>query len=214
MVFSNARERMSSFTHLWGAIGAGIITIVYVIAGVVKGSTRIDFVSAIVFSVSMVLLYTASTVYHYVKAKPAIIRRLRKLDHSMIYVLIAGSYTPFSLHYIPGKEGIWFIAIIWAIALAGITLKMFFINSPSWLSALLYLLMGWAIVFKAGSFAAMETGCFVLLLLGGLSYTFGAVIYALKKPNWFKEFGFHEIFHLFILAGSAFHAAAVLVFIL
>lgn len=213
-MFQNARERMSSLTHFWGAIGAGVLTVVFVIVGLVKHSSAVAFVSAIVFGVSMILLYTASTVYHYVKGKPEVVRRLRKLDHSMIYVLIAGSYTPFSLTYLPGKEGIVFLAFIWGIALAGIVMKLFWVNAPNWLSALLYLAMGWAIVLKRQIFAIMGTGCFALLLLGGLSYTVGALIYALKKPNWFKEFGFHEIFHLFIMLGSAFHAAAVIVFIL
>ena len=174
----------------------------------------VNFISSAVFGISMILLYTASTVYHYVTGKAETIRRFRKLDHSMIFVLIAGSYTPFSLAYLPQREALIFLAVIWGIALGGITMKLFWVNAPNWLSALFYLAMGWAIMLKRHIFAFMEPGCFGLLLAGGIAYTLGALIYALKKPNWFKEFGFHEIFHLFIMLGSALHAIAVVVFIL
>lgn len=214
MMFSKARDRMSSLTHFFGAIAAAVSIIAFLIIGFVKGSSAVALVSAVIFGVSMVLLYTASTVYHYVQSSPEVIKRLRKLDHAMIYVLIAGSYTPFSLVYMPGKEGIVFLSVIWGIALSGIVMKLFWVTAPNWLSALLYLAMGWAIMVKNHIFSMMQTGSFVLLLLGGIAYSVGAVIYALKKPNWFKEFGFHEIFHVFILIGSGLHAAAVMAFVL
>ena len=132
----------------------------------------------------------------------------------MIYVLIAGSYTPFAMVMLPQPKGARFCMTLWAVALAGILAKLIWINAPSILPTVVYLVMGWAVLFVARDFAAVGQPCLTLVALGGVCYSVGAVFYAVKKPNISAEWTFHELFHLLILAGSLFHYAAIYFYVL
>lgn len=207
-MFTKFREPMSGLTHLIGAV----ISLVGMIALIWHESTvaepePLSYVAIAMFGLSLILLYTASTVYHLAMASEGVIRFLRKLDHSMIFVLIAGTYTPICLISLHGTLR-WAMFIgIWACAIMGIIFKMVWFNAPRWISTLSYVLIGWISVFLIPALSkTMSTGGIVLLFLGGVSYTLGAVIYATKWPRIKSNiFGFHEIFHLFVLLGSFFH---------
>ncbi|NMB26246.1 MAG: hemolysin III family protein, partial [Firmicutes bacterium] len=155
----------------------------------------------------LVLLYSASTIYHSLRVSERWTRILRKIDHSMIYVLIAGSYTPLCLIALQGAWRWGLIAGIWVLTTLGIVLKVLWLDAPRWLSTLLYLIMGWLAVVAFGPLARSITWTGVIwLLVGGILYSVGAVIYGTKWPKISsKVFGFHEIFHLFVLGGSAVH---------
>lgn len=136
------------------------------------------------------------------------------MDHSMIYVLIAGSYTPFAVVLLPQPKGTRFCLAMWGVALAGTLVKMLWINAPRILSTAGYLIMGWAVLFAWEDFTALGQPCLTLVALGGICYSVGAVLYAIKKPNLSAEWTFHEIFHVLILAGSLFHYLAVYFYVL
>ena len=131
----------------------------------------------------------------------------------MIYVLIAGTYTPLLLTLLPRPNNLVFTAAMWAVAAAGILMKMFWLGAPRWLSTTLYILMGWAIAVDLPAVGALPLPGIVLLVVGGLAYTVGGVIYMVKRPNLSERFGFHEIFHLFVIAGSVCHYLMVLLYI-
>ena len=173
--------------------------------------------AAMCFCLSLIALYSASAVYHFCPGDittGGIKRFLRKMDHSMIYVLIAGSYTPFCLVLLPQPRGRHFCMILWAVAIAGILMKLLWINAPRVLSTMIYLVMGWAVVFVAKDFLTVGWPCLSLVAAGGACYSVGAVFYAIKRPNLSAEWTFHELFHLLILAGSLFHYLAVYFFVL
>ena len=141
----------------------------------------------------------------------------KKIDHMMIFILIAGTYTPVCLVTLAGKFGTILLSLIWIIAVAGVFMKIFWMGAPRWLSTMIYVIMGWLSI--TAFLPLMRTvgwGGFGMLLGGGIAYTVGAVIYALKKPNlaFLKSFGFHEIFHVFVMIGSAFHIAFMFVYVL
>lgn len=207
-MFGKFREPISGLTHLIGAVISlvGMILLIWHESTVAKPEP-LAYVAVAMFGLSLILLYTASTVYHLVKASEKVIKFLRKLDHSMIFVLIAGTYTPICLISLHGTLR-WAMFIgVWACALMGIVFKMVWFNAPRWISTLSYVLIGWISVFLIPALSkTMLTGGIVLLFLGGVSYTLGAVIYATKWPRIKSNiFGFHEIFHLFVLLGSFFH---------
>ncbi|MCG3419699.1 PAQR family membrane homeostasis protein TrhA [Oceanobacillus jordanicus] len=210
------REPINGLTHLFGAI----LSFVGLLAMVIKASTTADstltIVSVIIFGISMTLLYAASATYHLVVAKAHVIAFLRRLDHSMIFVLIAGTYTPLCLISLSGMTGWVLFTIISAIAVAGVSFKLIWFHAPRWLSTALYIAMGWIVVFFSSSLApVLGTNGMALLIIGGLIYTVGAFIYWLKpKFMNFKHFGFHEIFHIFILLGSLFHFLCVYLYVL
>ena len=213
--FKNAREPMSSYTHFLGVIFAAVGTVFLVILNNVTGDFSVRMlVSILAFGGSMLALYSASSLYHYYNGPVFKQEYLRKLDHAMIYVLIAGSYTPFCLRYMNRQMLPLFLAAIWGAALAGILLKLLWLDAPRWLGTGLYLALGWAIAADLKDFGAMPGGCLALVAVGGVCYSAGAVIYLVKRPNLGAGWGFHELFHLFILAGSAFHFAAVYAFVL
>lgn len=211
------REPVSGLTHLFGAI----ISLVGMILLIVyehntKEATFMGYTAAIMFGLSLILLYTASSVYHLIKSSDKVIKVLRRLDHSMIYILIAGTYTPVCLMCLDGSLR-WIIFIgVWSCAFIGVIFKMLWFKSPRWLSTLFYVLMGWIAVFIVSPLSKnMELKGIILLFAGGVLYTLGAVIYATKWPKIkSKIFGFHEIFHLFVLAGSLCHYFMVLKYVL
>lgn len=201
------REPINGFTHLFGAVLSlfGLFALVMK-ASATTGST-LAVIAVTIFGISMFLLYTASATYHMVVAKDQIIAFLRKIDHSMIFVLIAGTYTPFCLISLQGVTGWVLFIVIQSIALIGILYKLIWFHAPRWLSTALYIGMGWIVIFFSPSLSTIiGTNGMVLLITGGIIYTIGGLIYWLKpKFLEFKHLGFHEIFHLFILAGSLFH---------
>lgn len=215
-IFKKAMDPISSETHFIGAILSLITLIIMMIVAVIENSPSLTKVGITVFGLSSVALYSASCIYHYFNGneKNKIKQCLRKMDHAMIYVLIAGTYTPICLTYLDYPHSIYFLTVIWTIAVVGILIKLFWMNAPRFLSTLFYLLMGWAVIFDFPAFSKIPLGCLGLIACGGISYTIGAIIYILKKPNWFKSFGFHELFHIFVMIGSAFHFIAIFFYVL
>ena len=207
------REPASGLSHLVGALlsVAGLILLLYV---AITNRDVWQIVSFSIFGASMILLYSASATYHLVNASEKAIRILQKIDHSMIFVLIAGTYTPICLTLLRGRLGYWLLALIWSCAAAGIVMKMFFFDIPRLLYTGVYLIMGWIAVFvivplyRAGGPLPL-----IWLLAGGLFYTAGGIIYAIKKPDILLGcLGFHEIFHIFVILGSAAHYVMILRF--
>ena len=169
----------------------------------------VHVVSLSIFIISMLLLYAASTLYHSLDINEKVNKRLKKFDHMMISVLIAGTYTPVCLIAIRGTLGYTLLAIVWGIAIFGIILKAFWVNCPKWVSSVLYIGMGWTCVLAFTQILnSLSREAFMWLLTGGIIYTVGGVIYALKLPIFnsrHKNFGSHEIFHLFVMGGSFCH---------
>lgn len=210
------REPFNGISHMVGAFLSIAALILMIIKSSFSYGGAQEIIAILIFGISMFLLYSTSAIYHMVKASDKVIAYLRKLDHSMIYVLIAGSYTPFCLISLRGTNGLILFTIISAMAIAGVLFKMIWFNSPRWLSTLFYIGMGWVAVFVMSPLAVAisQKGVF-LLLLGGIFYTIGAIIYA-TKPNFlkFKNIGFHEIFHLFILLGSLSHFLCIFMYVI
>jgi hemolysin III len=210
------REPINGLTHLAGAILSfvGLLAMVCKVSMTTPSTPAIAAV--IIFGVSMILLYSASATYHMVIARDKVIAFLRRLDHSMIFILIAGTYTPFCFISLHGKTGALLFSIIASVAVAGVVFKMVWFKCPRWISTALYLAMGWMIVFVFSPLAGSlnPIGLF-LLILGGLFYTIGGVIYG-AKPKFLqsKYMGFHEIFHLFILLGSLAHFLCVFLYVI
>ena len=214
--FRRAMDPVSSETHFIGAALSLVTLIIMMVVAIIDGSNQQTIIGITVFGLSSISLYSASCIYHYYNASEdnKIKLILRKLDHSMIYVLIAGTYTPICLSYLEFPHSLYFLIAIWLIAIIGIIIKLFLMRAPRLVSTIFYLLMGWALIFDLPAFSDVPLGCFGLIAAGGISYSIGAVIYILKKPNWFKNFGFHELFHIFVMVGSAFHFLAVIIYIL
>jgi hemolysin III len=208
-MFSKFREPVSGLTHLGGAIAAAGGLAALLVVGW-QGLEKI--VSVLVYGLSLIGLFAASATYHLAKVKPATLTILRKIDHSAIYLLIAGTYTPFCVNAFSGFYRWGFLAIIWGIALAGILVKVFYIHAPRWLSAGVYVLMGWLCVAVIGEMtAALTPFTLAWLLAGGVVYTLGAVVYATKIFNFAPgKFGFHEVWHIFVLLGALSHFVAVM----
>ncbi|WP_325246350.1 PAQR family membrane homeostasis protein TrhA [Dysosmobacter sp.] len=215
--FSYAQDPVSCETHAIGAAAAFAGGFLFLIRALKVGAPTLALAAAMCFCLSMMALYSASAIYHFYPGTAqsgGVKRFLRKMDHGMIYVLIAGSYTPFCLVLLPQPKGTRFCLILWAVAIAGILAKLLWINAPRILSTMVYLIMGWAVVFVAKDFAVLGQPCLTLVALGGVCYSVGAVFYAIKKPNISPRWTFHEIFHLLILAGSLFHYLAVYFYVL
>lgn len=162
-----------------------------------------------VFIISMILLYGASTTYHTLDISPSVNKMLKKIDHMMIFILIAGTYTPICLLVLGDKTGRMLLALVWGIAIAGIVIKALWIFCPKWFSSVLYIAMGWVCVLAFSKILnSLPPAGFGWLLAGGIIYTVGGIIYALKLPIFnskHKYFGSHEIFHLFVMGGSICH---------
>ena len=198
----------SAITHFIGMLMA-IFAAIPLLIQAAKEPNRIYLISLTIYVVSMVLLYAASTTYHTFDISPKINTLLKKFDHMMIFVLIAGSYTPICLLVLEPEIGRPLLALVWGIALVGILVKAFWVYCPKWFSSLLYIGMGWTCVLAFSQILNGLTAAeFGWLLAGGIVYTIGSIIYALKLPVFnsiHKNFGSHEIFHLFVMGGSACH---------
>lgn len=202
------REPGSAITHFIGMILALVAAIPLLIKSALTADPAV-VTGMTVFVISMVLLYGASTTYHSVTASGKVIQFFRKIDHMMIFVLIAGSYTPVCMIVLGGSFGYTMLAAVWGIALVGILIKALWITCPKWFSSVIYIAMGWVCVFAFGQLAhTLPRISFIWLLAGGIIYTIGGVIYALKLPIFnakHSRFGSHEIFHLFVMGGSFCH---------
>lgn len=203
----SVKDPGSALTHLIGFLAGIFLTPLILLHASARGAAFSDLIGLGIFMISLILLYGASTTYHTF----AISRRqiLKKLDHMMIFVLIAGSYTPICLSILPQQSGRPLLIVIWSIAFLGMLFKLFFVHCPKWISSVLYIGMGWACIFVIPRlFIILPTTGFLLLFLGGLAYTAGGVLYAQKLTAWNMRhpfFGSHEIFHVFVLAGSLCH---------
>ncbi|GKX67009.1 PAQR family membrane homeostasis protein TrhA [Inconstantimicrobium mannanitabidum] len=200
------REPINGFTHLFGAVVSLMGMILMIGKTIIEKGNNLSVSAVIIFGLSLVFLYTASSVYHLVNSTDKVIRFLRKLDHSMIFVLIAGTYTPLCLIALDGTWRWCLFSLIWGIALLGVLFKMFWFNAPRWISTATYIFMGWLVVIAFAPLSkSISIAGFVWMALGGIFYTIGGVMYALKLPNISVKFGFHELFHCFILLGSLSH---------
>jgi hemolysin III len=205
--YTVGEEIANSITHGIG-IAFSIVALTLLVAGAVAYGDRWALAGGIVFGISLILLYTGSTLYHAIPFPKA--RHVFKImDHSAIYLLIAGSYTPFTLVTMRATGGWWMFAVVWTLAAIGIATEAFWAYRPRWLSAVVYLFMGWLAVFMIGPMqASLAAPGLWLLVAGGLCYTLGTVFYVYKRVPYF-----HMVWHLWVLAGSACHFMAVLLYV-
>ena len=202
------REPGSAITHYIGMLLSLFAAIPLLVeAGISQIPSAITAMG--IFILAVILVYAASATYHALNVKDGILKIFRKLDHMMIFVLIAGTYTPVCMLVLSGKTGKIMLALIWGIAIAGMLLKAFWISCPKWFSSMIYIAMGWVclIVFPV-LINRLSAAAFAWLLVGGVLYTVGGIVYALKLKglnHMHKYFGSHEIFHLFVMAGSFCH---------
>lgn len=202
------REPFNAVSHLIGAATALIGMIVLLLLG---GSSILKVLAVVIYSLGLFSLLLSSGLYHAAVTSPQRTLILRKLDHSAIYVLIAATYTPFCLIAFSGFYQWGILSIIWLLALTGIIVKVWIINTPRWLTAGIYILMGWLCIFAVREMLLRIPPISLgWLLAGGIIYTIGAVIYITKRGNFFPGvFGFHELWHVFVLLGAAAHFVSV-----
>lgn len=204
----HVKDPGSAITHFIGMLMA-IFAAIPLLMKAASEPEQIYLISLAIYAVSLILLYAASTTYHTFDISEKWNTRLKKIDHMMIFVLIAGSYTPICLLVLERKIGLLLLALVWGIAFVGIIVKAFWVFCPKWFSSVLYIGMGWTCVIAFSHILnGLSTYEFAWLLAGGIIYTIGGIIYALKLPvfnSLHKNFGSHEIFHLFVMGGSACH---------
>lgn len=209
-----AKDPGSALTHLIGFCAAVLATPPMLVRAGAMDVALPGLISLSVFMLSMVLLYAASTIYHTLNISPKVNKRLKKIDHMMIFVLIAGTYTPYCILVMGGAAGRQLLVIIWTIASAGLILKACWVTCPKWFSSVIYIAMGWVcIAYLPAMLQGANGAVFGWLLAGGILYTVGGVIYAMKLPvfngRW-RNFGSHELFHVFVMAGSLCHYISLL----
>ncbi|MFI9509092.1 hemolysin III family protein [Nocardia sp. NPDC052566] len=201
---------MRGWIHTW-AVGVSAIAVLVLVATASTHSKTAGW-STLVYGLTVCLLFGISAIYHRVTWATAQARiRMKRADHSMIFLFIAGSYTPFALLGLPGRTGQTLLAVVWAGALAGVALKLLWPTAPRWVGVPLYLLLGWAIVPVAGQLhAQVGIAPLILLVIGGLMYSVGAILYATKWPNpWPTVFGHHEFFHAATVVAALCHYVAI-----
>lgn len=211
------REPGSAITHLIGMLLALLASVPLMMKAETSGIP--SAITAMgVFMVAMILLYAASGIYHSVNVKDKALNFFKKADHMMIFVLIAGTYTPVCMLALGGRKGTFLLFLIWGIAIAGMVLKAFWVTCPKWLSSAIYISAGWVcLLVLPALYETLATAGFLWLLAGGVLYTVGGVVYALKLQAFngvHKYFGSHEIFHLFVMAGSFCHFIVMYFFII
>lgn len=186
------------------ALGACILLIC-------KSSSRVTLISSLIFSFGLLLLLATSSLYHRVYWKPHQYEVMKSLDHSAIYFLIAGTFTPFCLLALSSEDGIRLLVVVWTTAIFGVLKSIFWVKAPKALTAIVYVLMGWLVLPYLGDLKeSLGTGKIILLALGGLAYTIGALFYAIRWPNLFPRiFEHHELFHLFTIIGATFHFSVI-----
>jgi hemolysin III len=206
-MWPSPREAFNSISHQLGAIFSLFITALYLIYADDNVALKC---SLVVYGLSTFGMFLASALYHGINGSKETIAKLRKLDHIMIYIVIAGGYTPIAVDVLQEPTGLYVLISIWLFAGIGVLKKLFWMHAPSWLSTLIYLVMGWVSVFILPSIWANTSPTFVKgIIVGGLFYTVGAFVYGLKKPNiWPERVGFHGLWHIFVLAGAVSHLLA------
>jgi hemolysin III len=210
------REPLNAITHGVGAVLAIVGGVVLVALSAGDGRRMVAFT---IYAVTLFLLFLASTLLHAVRARPEVLRRLRIFDHAAIYLLIAGTYTPIALVTLTGVSPAWgwtLLGVAWGAAGLGVLFKLAWLDAPRWLSTALYLALGWmAVVAIAPLVQALPWSALAWLAAGGAFYSVGAVVYARKRPDPFpRVFGYHEIWHLFVLAGATCHYVLMLRYVL
>lgn len=202
------REPGSAITHYIAMMLAMVAAVPLLIKATYSQDIK-HVIAMLIFIISMILLYGASTLYHSVNLTGNPLKIFKKIDHMMIFVLIAGSYTPVCMLVLDKAQGYPLLGLVWGTAIVGMVMKLFWVTCPKWVSSVAYIAMGWECIFVFRPLLdTLPVGAFVWLLVGGIIYTLGGVIYALKIPmldRLYKYFGLHEIFHLFIMGGSFCH---------
>lgn len=207
--YTCGEEIANSITHGVGAALAVAALPILIVRAVGSGGGGVHLLAALVYGIIMLLEYVMSTMYHALTNEMAK-RVFKVLDHSFIYLFIAGSYTPFCLITLSESGGIWLCVAVWLLALAGVACEAFWVFRPRWVSAVLYLLLGWCVVgFLPSLVANLATGGLCLLVAGGLCYTVGCAFYVLKRVRYM-----HAVFHLWVLAGSVLQFFAILLYVL
>lgn len=202
---SKIKDPVSGFSHAFGAVLSAVGLVFLIIYASLFGEGAWDIISFTIFGVGLTLLYTFSSLYHLLNLGKTGTNILRKFDHIMIYILIAATYTPICLGPLRGGWGWSIFGVVWGIAIIGIFLTIFWLNAPRWLTTSLYIVMGWTVIVAIypmlTTFASLNAlDSLLWLLAGGILYTIGGVLYGLKWPHFKnKYFGFHELFHIFIL---------------
>lgn len=217
MTKKHIKDPGSAITHFIGMLMA-IFAAVPLLIKAAHEPGHLYLTALTIYAASLILLYAASTTYHTVDISEKVNTILKKIDHMMISVLIAGTYTPICLLVLDRKTGIPLLLLVWGIAIAGILIKAFWVYCPKWFSSVLYIGMGWTCVLAFTQILnTLSPAAFGWLLAGGIIYTIGGIIYALKLPifnNRHKNFGSHEIFHLFVMVGSACHFIVMYAYLL
>lgn len=205
----HVKDPGSALTHFIAFVAAIFLTPVLLVHVALTGANFMTLTSLSVFMISMILLYGASSAYHTFNLSEHGNKVLKKIDHMMIFVLIAGSYTPVCLVVIGGTIGKTLLLLVWSIALVGMIFKMCWVTCPKWVSSVIYIGMGWVCLLAFPQIiSSLPTTGFLWLLVGGIIYTVGGVIYALKFPVFggkFRYFGSHELFHVFVMVGNLCH---------
>ena len=205
----HVKDPGSALTHFIAMIGAAIAAVPLLHKAAEEADSR-HLAALAVFIISMILLYAASTTYHTFNISEHVNKILRKIDHMMIFILIAGTYTPVCLIVLGNNAGYRLLALVWGIAIAGILVNALWINCPKWFSSLVYIAMGWIVVFAAKPMVqALGPASLGWLLAGGLAYTLGTVFYMRPQMRWS-----HAIWHGFVIAGSMCHYTAVMLHLL
>lgn len=210
------REPINGLTHLIGAILSLIALVAMIVKVSLSNGSLLEYVAIVTFGISMILLYSASATYHSVISNDDVIKILKKVDHSMIFILIAGSYAPLCLLSLHNSVGYILFSVVAFCGIAGIIFKIAWVTCPKWVSSVMYIGIGWFAIFAIYPLAKVlpSMGIF-LLVLGGILYTIGGVIYALKSEKIrIGAFGGHEIFHIFIMLGTLCHFFCVFLYVL
>jgi len=211
-LFSTLKEPVNGLTHAASALLALVGLVVLLVYSPPNWPARLALLA---YGLSLVLLFAASSAYHLVKTTPDRTLLLRKLDHTAIFLLIAGTYTPVCAIVLTGAWRWGLLGVIWALAAIGITFRLFYMRGPRWLSVVIYMGMGWVGVLGFGQlFTALPAAGLSWLVAGGLLYSLGALIYATRGFDFYPGvFGFHEVWHLFVTAASAAHYVFVLAYV-
>jgi hemolysin III len=206
------RPLLRGIFHHYAAIAAvaGMALLLYL------ADSAAAYVGGTIFAVSLILLYGNSAVYHRVTWSPTLRSLFRRLDHSMIFVLTGGTYTPLCLIVLNTAWGISVLSVIWALAGAGIVMNVAWPAAPKWLRIGLYATLGWlALVPAVAVVSQLAPGALALLALGGVMYTVGGMVYGLRRPDpWPRVLGYHEVFHLLVILGSVLHYSMIAVYVL
>jgi hemolysin III len=210
---ATVKPKLRGVSHEW----AFFVSLFLGIGLIVAAETPKATLAVAIYALSLSALLGTSALYHRVNWKrPEVRRWMRRLDHSMIFFLIAGTYTPFALLVLDGPLADAILVVVWAGALIGAIVEMVWIEHPKWVAALVYMSLGWvAVIAFPGMWQEMGVGGTLLVAIGGLLYTVGAVVYATQRPNPNpRVFGYHEVFHALVIAAAAAHFAAVAFFAL